>query len=597
MLTSEELTDEQSRVADHDGSLYVRACPGAGKTRALVARARKLADLLPPMRGLALLSFTNSAADEFKERLIKAGASPLLRPPHFVGTIDSFLGRFVVMPRGNPFAPEQPIHHVDKWRRLTVRVFTGRKTAKGKRDLRIVDLSAFPVVEVDPYSRRITTKIDFDRVAKEHGRGLAIQLQQIPNRNREDAERTAAKTLASIMSRGYLSPTEIRLLAIKFLMAGDESARAHLRNLVERFPRIFVDEAQDCDAAILGLLGKLSELGAEMTLIGDPDQCIYGWRGANPVGLVQMSKDWRIGPRLTGNFRSSPSICRGAASLKEIPDVDVSRGESADCEWPIYVAPLITRRPSLAGRQFLNLLAEKEVETAKSIVLAPSWSLARAVAGAEPLESKHQRLGAKLRAACYFARERADRQSIARVHELVEQHLHKRLSNGAEVIQDRAWTQQMRDEVRRLAHEVLTADPKRDGWYDHVVNVLNSFRPPTGVSRLAEARKCLPKPSNPLEIKTGPTSGLSFSSVHQAKGREYEAVLYAAGREVNSELRTFLDEWEERKVGSESRAVAYVAVSRAKRLLLFSGPSRVCDDVQKLLQRDGAAVEFLQMTD
>lgn len=595
MTTKEELTDEQARVAGHPGSLYVKACPGAGKTRALVARAQKLADVLPPTRGLALLSFTNSAAEEFRERLIKAGASSLLRPPHFVGTIDSFLGRFVVLPRGNPFAPEQPIQHVEGWRRHTVRVFTGQKTAYGKPDLRTVNLSAFLVSDVEPNTGRATTKMDFDLVAREHGRGLATQLQQLPRRAREKAESTAAKTLASIMSRGYLSPAEVRLLATNFLMAGDEQSRAHLRNLVERFPHLVVDEAQDCDTVILSLLGQLSELGSEMTLIGDPDQCIYTWRGADPKGLVRMSRNWRVGPRLTGNFRSSPSICRAAATLKEVSEVDVSRGDSANCAWPIYVAPLKMGKPFVVGQLFLNLLEEKKVEVANAIVLAPSWSLARAVAGAEPPASTHQRLGGKLRAACYSARERPDSKSIGRVRELVEQHLNSRLPIGMDETQDRTRIQQLKDEARRLAHEVLSSNPTGEEWYDHTVEVLDTFRPPSGLACIAEARKFLPKPSKPLEVEIKSTSGLSFSSVHQAKGREYEAVLYAAGLRVDDKLKEFLADWKVRKAGSESRAVAYVAVSRAKRLLLFCGPRKVCGEVRSLLKRNGAAVEFLEI--
>ncbi len=595
MTMNVNLTNEQAKVAGQPGSLYVKACPGAGKTRALVSRAQKLAEVLPPTRGLALLSFTISAADEFRERLVNANASDLLRPPHFVGTIDSFLGRYVVLPRGNPFASEQPIQHVDGWRRQTVRVFTGRKTANGKHDLRNVSLSVFPITNVDLNTGSVATKMDFDLVAREHGRGLATQLQQLPRKIREKAEGTAAKILASMMSRGQLSPAEIRLLATKFLMAGDEPARAHLRNLAERFPQVVVDEAQDCDAEILALLGQLSELGVEMTLIGDPDQCIYTWRGANPEGLVRISRNWRAGPRLTGNFRSSPSICRAAATLKEAPEVDVSRGDSANCAWPIYVAPLRTGKPFLTGRLFLKLLAQHEVEVVNAIVLAPSWSLARAVSGAEPPASTRQRLGGKLRAACYTARERPDGKSIHRVRELVEQHLVSRLPNCTDVTQDRARTQRLENEARRLTHEVLMANPTGERWYNQAVDVLDTLRPPPGVVPMAETRKCLPRPSKPLEVEAEPSSGLSFSSVHQAKGREYEAVLYAAGRRVDDKLKAFIADWDARKAGSESRAVAYVAVSRAKCLLLFSGPKKVCDEVQRLLQRDGAPVEILKL--
>ena len=59
------LTDEQRSVANHVPGAFVEACPGAGKTRAIVARIARIAPHLPVRRGLAILSFTNSAIDQF----------------------------------------------------------------------------------------------------------------------------------------------------------------------------------------------------------------------------------------------------------------------------------------------------------------------------------------------------------------------------------------------------------------------------------------------------------------------------------------------------------------------------------------------------
>ena len=68
--------------------------PGSGKTRALVARFLQTA--AAQHRGVALLSFTNAAVDEVRRRT--GGSAQALKAPHFVGTIDSFLHRFIVTP-------------------------------------------------------------------------------------------------------------------------------------------------------------------------------------------------------------------------------------------------------------------------------------------------------------------------------------------------------------------------------------------------------------------------------------------------------------------------------------------------------------------
>ena len=64
--------------------------PGAGKTRAIVARYLSRVEQ-EPRKGIALLSFTNAAIDEVKGR---CGDMPdALKAPHFVGTFDSFINR------------------------------------------------------------------------------------------------------------------------------------------------------------------------------------------------------------------------------------------------------------------------------------------------------------------------------------------------------------------------------------------------------------------------------------------------------------------------------------------------------------------------
>lgn len=87
------LTIEQARVLS-PGSLAVEACPGAGKTRSIVARYIERQGV--QNHGIALLSFTNRAVQEVKLRCVSH--PHLLRSPNFVGTFDAFLHRFVVTP-------------------------------------------------------------------------------------------------------------------------------------------------------------------------------------------------------------------------------------------------------------------------------------------------------------------------------------------------------------------------------------------------------------------------------------------------------------------------------------------------------------------
>jgi DNA helicase-2/ATP-dependent DNA helicase PcrA len=93
-MKSVELTPEQERFANHDGEAFVQACPGAGKTRTILARLARIGPSLPPRRGVAVLSYTNSAVEEFAERISECGLSRFLRLPGFVGTFDAFVPTF-----------------------------------------------------------------------------------------------------------------------------------------------------------------------------------------------------------------------------------------------------------------------------------------------------------------------------------------------------------------------------------------------------------------------------------------------------------------------------------------------------------------------
>ena len=80
-------------------STDVSACPGSGKTTVLLAKLKLLADRMPLENGagICVLSHTNVAVDEIKKRL-KDYSDKLLNYPNFIGTIQSFVDRFVTMP-------------------------------------------------------------------------------------------------------------------------------------------------------------------------------------------------------------------------------------------------------------------------------------------------------------------------------------------------------------------------------------------------------------------------------------------------------------------------------------------------------------------
>ncbi len=85
----------------------------------------------------------------------------------------------------------------------------------------------------------------------------------------------------------------------------------------ERIRYLLVDEYQDTNAAQYRLLKQLAGVGGALTAVGDDDQSIYAWRGANPGNLDELARDYPSLKviKLEQNYRCSKRILRSANAL------------------------------------------------------------------------------------------------------------------------------------------------------------------------------------------------------------------------------------------------------------------------------------------
>src|SRR5216683_1010303 len=118
-------TDSRFAVMRFLETLDIEACPGSGKTTLLVAKLAILANRwTSKRRGICVLSHTNTARIEIGDRLSSRSAGHLLlRHPHFVGTIHSFVNEFLAIPwlrskRWPIKVIDTQIALNDRWRRL-----------------------------------------------------------------------------------------------------------------------------------------------------------------------------------------------------------------------------------------------------------------------------------------------------------------------------------------------------------------------------------------------------------------------------------------------------------------------------------------------
>jgi hypothetical protein len=298
---------------------YVPACPGAGKTHVITSR-----HLQSPRRllrqGRALISFTRVARDQMARRCRQAGRADLIQAPHFIGTLDSFLWEFLVKPRRKA----DPVPRLlESWASIKAPVEGVDREVSLHRFPMALDPSQTPALE-----SVVWDKLDYD--ARKLIEGSAY--------SRPAWQEKIFATRKSWCEQGYFTGHEARVLAL-WNLRNAEVAAGLLAPLRSRFSEVVVDEAQDCSAADLAILQLLHDAGLPLVLVGDPDQAIYAWRGAEPQALEVFAA--RLSPtahRLTGNWRSSPVICRLAATLRtgqRPPDTSVVR----DDEIPVLLLP------------------------------------------------------------------------------------------------------------------------------------------------------------------------------------------------------------------------------------------------------------------
>jgi DNA helicase II / ATP-dependent DNA helicase PcrA len=256
----------QRAAATAAGPLLIIAGPGTGKTRTLTHRiAYQVSELGRPAARFLAITFTRRAAQEMRDRLAGLGAG---RPGMSTAdlTVTTFHG-------------------------LGLRILREHRDAAGlPPDFGVADEAA---------RLRIAAELTG---SEREGRKLVAAAADDP------ARRLALR--AELTARGLVDFEGLAEMSAA-LLAEHPDVAAGLR---ARWPFISVDEYQDIDAVQYDLLRALSGDGSGLTAIGDPDQSIYGFRGADPGIFARFAADFPAATtvELTRNYRSSPAIITAA---------------------------------------------------------------------------------------------------------------------------------------------------------------------------------------------------------------------------------------------------------------------------------------------
>jgi DNA helicase-2/ATP-dependent DNA helicase PcrA len=543
-----EAEARQQAVVEHPGECYVEACPGAGKTQTLVQRVIQRSRVLPPRCGIAVLSFTNSAVDELKERYSTETRSLSLAYPNFVGTFDAFLNHFIVLPFGVPGCNDRPTI-VDSWEDIDVR--HGQAGVKAP---------PIPLRHFDP----ITGSLNQNRLK----RLSADQLAQLAN-----YETMAQRSLHGLRKKGMLSSSSARQVVVEFL---NDNGRANALGaaLVARFPEVIVDEAQDCNDDDVRILQWLRSNGAKLTLVCDPDQAIYGFRKGSARSFASFVRQLPSLP-LTGNFRSSRIICATAATMRTRNTMDVAVGEHRSFASEVQVVTYKNTVESKAAvaASFRALAQGANIDLGDLIVLAHKRSLAERISANVPQPAgSGSRIGRLIDATIGYssvgatARQKGSAvRATIRVLMEIEKYQDADVSSLRPLTHDQRLSREFHRKSIQLLDRLVSTYTRQVAADEWLAVAREEILKHTGSTT---ARVALPANQGWEQklLKMTPAAALPYATVHEAKGRAFDAVCLAIDNDED-----VLSDWKNRASStSEALRVLYVGLTRARKLAVLA---------------------------
>ena len=286
---------QRQAVLTTEGPVLMLAGAGTGKTAALTAR---LAHIIATRRAwpseILAVTFTNKAAREMRERIGRMIGDAVEGMP-WLGTFHSICAKML------------------------------------RRHAELVGLqSNFTILDTDDQLRVLKQLIQAEGLDEKRwpARQLAGLIDKWKNRGLTPADLDAADKEAYADGKGqhFYALYQARLKTLNACDFGDlllhmlvilKTHRDVLEQYQQRFKYVLVDEYQDTNASQYLWLRLLAQARKNICCVGDDDQSIYSWRGAEVANILRFEKDFPGATviRLEQNYRSTPQILAAASGL------------------------------------------------------------------------------------------------------------------------------------------------------------------------------------------------------------------------------------------------------------------------------------------
>src|SRR5437870_699010 len=292
----DELNPEQRlAVETTDGPVLILAGAGTGKTRAITFRMANLIANGVPAEAILAVTFTNKAAEEMRNRvsglLLRAGVPPA-QP--WLSTFHSLCARLLRREAAAASLPRDFAIYDDDDQLAAVKV------AMNKLQIDAEDLTP----------RNVLSRISYSKNRGQTAEQLRVEAFDQDGRRTADIFAAYEKLLRDSKALDF---DDLLLRSARLLR---ESTPTRLK-WQARFQYIHVDEYQDTNRVQYELMRLLTGPQQNVCVVGDEDQSIYRWRGADVSILLSFTKDFPAARivRLERNYRSTQNILDAAGSV------------------------------------------------------------------------------------------------------------------------------------------------------------------------------------------------------------------------------------------------------------------------------------------
>ncbi len=300
---------QREAVLTLEGPLLVLAGAGSGKTRVITHRIVHLLDRKVAPRAILAVTFTNKAASEMKERVVQMAGKRAERVT--ISTFHAFgaevlrehlprLGwpkRFAIADSGDQLSL---VKRAMRERQVDDRAFDARKVLTGIS--RAKNAGVIPQPKPHAELPTVDPRDPLAAVQTDQGDGYdLITAEVFPLYQR------------ALKAQGAVDFDDLIVLPARLFAEHPEVKAQYL----ERFRYLLVDEFQDTNSTQLELLRHLAGEAMNVCAVGDDDQCIYSWRGAEVKNILEFERHFPGARevRLEQNYRSTQSVLDGANAV------------------------------------------------------------------------------------------------------------------------------------------------------------------------------------------------------------------------------------------------------------------------------------------